>query len=102
MDTYRHGSNAKVGAVHAFNFSGRAAGGRSSSVPFDHLGEISRAGVGHGVVAPLVLVDVVEKVGTPDLSNQDLCVSILNSFGMETTTFGDPRFCKGPLPLIKA
>jgi len=41
-------------------------------------------------------------VGTPDLSNNDLMVSILNSFGVEATTFGDPRFCKGPLPGIKA
>jgi len=41
-------------------------------------------------------------VGTPDLTNNDLCVSILNSFGMETETFGDPRFCHGPLPYIKA
>ena len=29
-------------------------------------------------------------------------VSILNSFGVEATTFGDPRFCHGPLPGIKA
>jgi hypothetical protein len=41
-------------------------------------------------------------VGTPDLSNSDLMVSILNSFGVQTDTFGDPRFCKGPLPGIKA
>jgi len=41
-------------------------------------------------------------VGTPDLSNNDLCVSILNSFGLETETFGDPRFCHGALPLISA
>jgi hypothetical protein len=41
-------------------------------------------------------------VGTPDLSNNDLAVSILNSFGIETETFGDPRFCKGPLPGITA
>ena len=61
--------------------------------------------MGNDVVKPLV--DNVrsgdgKKIGAPDLSNQDLCVSILNSFGMEETTFGDPRFCKGPLPLIKA
>jgi hypothetical protein len=43
-----------------------------------------------------------KKIGLPDLSNQDLCVSILNSFGMPDTSFGDPRFCKGPLPLIEA
>jgi hypothetical protein len=41
-------------------------------------------------------------VGTPDLSNNDLCVSILNSFGVETQTFGDPRFCHGPLPGLTA
>jgi hypothetical protein len=29
-------------------------------------------------------------------------VSILNSFGVQTNTFGDPRFCKGPLPGITA
>lgn len=44
----------------------------------------------------------LKTVGTPDLSNNDLCVSILNSFGLETQTFGDPRFCHGPLPAIKA
>jgi hypothetical protein len=43
-----------------------------------------------------------KKIGTPDLSNNDLCVSILNSFGTQTETFGDARFCKGPLPHIKA
>jgi hypothetical protein len=43
-----------------------------------------------------------QKVGTPDLSNNDLAVSILNSFGMTDTTFGDPRFCKGALPYLKA
>jgi hypothetical protein len=41
-------------------------------------------------------------VGPNDRSNSDLCVSILNSFGIETDTFGDPRFCKGPLPMIRA
>jgi hypothetical protein len=61
--------------------------------------------MGNDVLKPLV--DKVasgdqKKLGTPDLGNQDLCVSILNSFGLEDTTFGDPRFCKGALPLIKA
>jgi len=28
-------------------------------------------------------------------------VSILNSFGVQTDTFGDPRFVHGPLPNIK-
>lgn len=61
--------------------------------------------LGNAMVKPLV--DDVrsgdgKKIGSPDLSNQDLCVSILNSFGLEDTTFGDTRFCKGPLPLIKA
>lgn len=61
--------------------------------------------MGNGVLNPII--DKVasgdqKKVGNPDLSNQDLCVSILNSFGVETNTFGDPRFCKGPLPHIKA
>jgi hypothetical protein len=37
-------------------------------------------------------------IGQNDRSNSDLLVSILNSFGLETETFGDPRFCKGPLP----
>jgi hypothetical protein len=41
-------------------------------------------------------------IGTPDASNSDLMVSILNSFGVQTNTFGDPRFCTGPLPSIKA
>jgi hypothetical protein len=41
-------------------------------------------------------------VGTPDRSNNDLMVSILNSFGSEAQTFGDPRFCTGPLPGVKA
>jgi len=39
-------------------------------------------------------------IGSPDLSNQDLCVSILQSFGQPDTTFGDSRGCKGPLPYI--
>jgi hypothetical protein len=61
--------------------------------------------LGNDTVKPLV--DKVrsgdgKKIASPDLSNQDLCVSILNSFGMEDTSFGDGRFCKGPLPLIKA
>ena len=61
--------------------------------------------MGDAVIKPLV--DAVssgdqKKLGTPDLSNQDLCVNILNSFGMPDTTFGDPRFCKGPLSAIKA
>jgi Protein of unknown function (DUF1552) len=62
--------------------------------------------MGSAVLKPLI--DKVssgdqKKLGSPDLSNQDLCVSILNSFGMEdVTTFGDARFCKGALPLIKA
>ncbi len=43
-----------------------------------------------------------KQIGNPDLSNQDLYVSILNSLGMPDTTFGDPRFCKGALPLVKA
>jgi hypothetical protein len=38
------------------------------------------------------------KVGNPDLSNNDLAVSILNSFGMNDTTFGNPTFCHGALP----
>jgi hypothetical protein len=41
-------------------------------------------------------------VGAPDLSNNDLCVSVLNSFGIETQTFGDPRFCHGALPGLTA
>jgi hypothetical protein len=41
-------------------------------------------------------------IGAPDLSNNDLMVSILNSFGSTAQTFGDPRFCKGPLPGVKA
>ena len=61
--------------------------------------------MGNAVLNPII--DKVasgdqKKIGNPDLSNQDLCVSILNSFGMDDTTFGDPRFCKGALPLIKA
>jgi Protein of unknown function (DUF1552) len=61
--------------------------------------------MGNDLVKPVV--DKVRSgdgkaIGSPDLSNQDLCVSILNSFGMEDTTFGDSRFCKGVLPLIKA
>jgi len=61
--------------------------------------------LGEATVKPLV--DKVssgdqKKLGTPDLSNQDLCVNILNSFGMPDTTFGDPRFCKGALSAVKA
>jgi hypothetical protein len=61
--------------------------------------------MGNDVLKPII--DKVssgdqKKIGSPDLSNQDLCVNILNSFGLEDTTFGDPRFCKGALPLIKA
>jgi hypothetical protein len=41
-------------------------------------------------------------VGPNDRSNNDLSVSILNSFGVEADTFGDPRFCKGALPMIRA
>jgi hypothetical protein len=63
------------------------------------------ASMGNAVLKPLI--DKVasgdgKKIGSPDLSNQDLCVNILNSFGLEDTAFGDPRFCKGALPLIKA
>jgi hypothetical protein len=36
-----------------------------------------------------------------DASNSDLMVSILNSFGVQTDTFGDPRFVHGALPNIK-
>ncbi len=39
-------------------------------------------------------------IGPNDRSNNDLWVSVLNSFGIETDTFGDPRFCKGALPMI--
>ena len=42
------------------------------------------------------------KVATPDLSNNDLAVSILNSFGEPDTTFGDARFCHGALPHMTA
>jgi hypothetical protein len=31
-------------------------------------------------------------------SHHDLMVSILNAFGVETTTFGQPDLCHGPLP----
>jgi hypothetical protein len=47
-------------------------------------------------------------IGSPDLSNSDLMVSILNSFEASvtptklSTTFGDSRFCHGPLPGLKA
>jgi hypothetical protein len=41
-------------------------------------------------------------VGTPDRSNNDLAVSILNSFGMPDTKFGDARFCIGALPNMTA
>jgi hypothetical protein len=46
-------------------------------------------------------------IGTPDKSNSDLLVSIMNSFEKAagkplSTTFGDPRFCNGPLPGITA
>ncbi len=41
-------------------------------------------------------------VGAVDLSNNDLAVSILNSFGLPDTTFGDARFCKGALPHLTA
>jgi hypothetical protein len=59
-----------------------------------------------GSAAGQALTDAVDavrsgdqkKIGTPDLSNNDLMVSILNSFGMQTNTFGDARFCHGPLP----
>ena len=40
--------------------------------------------------------------GLLNLSNNDLAVSILNSFGMPDTTFGDARFCKGALPHMTA
>ncbi len=39
-------------------------------------------------------------LGPNDRSNNDLWVSVLNSFGIETDTFGDARFCKGALPMI--
>jgi hypothetical protein len=41
-------------------------------------------------------------IGAVDRSNNDLAVSILNSFGMPDTTFGDTRFCKGALPNMTA
>ena len=48
-----------------------------------------------------------DTIGSPDLSNSDLLVSIMNSFESAagkplSTNFGDPRFCHGPLPSIKA
>ena len=33
----------------------------------------------------------------PGLPHNDLLVSVLNGLGVETDTFGDPRFCNGPL-----
>ncbi len=39
-----------------------------------------------------------KSAGLINLSNNDLAVSILNSFGMPDTTFGDSRFCHGALP----
>jgi hypothetical protein len=48
---------------------------------------------------PLVDLDTI---GTPDRSNNDLMVSILNSFGSTAQTFGDARFCKGALPNVTA
>ena len=32
-----------------------------------------------------------------DRSHNNLLVSILNLFGNETQTFGDPAYCSGPL-----
>jgi hypothetical protein len=48
-----------------------------------------------------------DTIGTPDPSNSNLLVSIMNSFEAAvgkplSTTFGDPRFGQGPLPSIKA
>jgi hypothetical protein len=34
---------------------------------------------------------------TPGTSHSNLLVSILNAMGLETTTFGIPEFCQGPL-----
>lgn len=34
----------------------------------------------------------------PGVAHNDLLVSILHAFGADVTTFGDPRFCTGPLP----
>jgi hypothetical protein len=34
------------------------------------------------------------------ISHNNLLVSILNLFGDGRQTFGDPRFCSGPLPNI--
>lgn len=36
----------------------------------------------------------------PHVSHNDLLVSILNLFGGEHTTFGDPEFCAGPLATL--
>ena len=33
-----------------------------------------------------------------DLSHSDLHVSVMQALGIKTTTFGDPKFCNGPLP----
>jgi len=33
-----------------------------------------------------------------DVSHTELLVSILNLVGAPVDTFGDPRFCRGPLP----
>jgi Protein of unknown function (DUF1552) len=48
-----------------------------------------------------------DTVGTPDVSNSNLLVSIMNSFESAvgkplSTTFGDPRFGQGPLSGVKA
>jgi hypothetical protein len=34
----------------------------------------------------------------PGASHSDLLVSVLNAMGVETTTFGRPEYCTGPLP----
>ncbi len=56
-------------------------------------------------VATTAAIDAVRNgdqatIGPNDRSNNDLWVSVLNSFGVETNTFGDARFCKGALPML--
>jgi hypothetical protein len=66
----------------------------------DPLGPLDGAAL--TTAADISRVGDQQTVGTPDLSNNDLAVSILNSFGMPDTTFGDPRFCHGALPYMTA
>jgi Protein of unknown function (DUF1552) len=37
-----------------------------------------------------------------EVAHNDLLITVLNAMGVEATTFGDPRYCTGPIPGLTA